>query len=242
MRGQSRRELLAGLAGLSALPGLAAAFPALAADVESVQFGRSVSGRVWSAKTTRLSPAFFVCASPAGGRQEDLAAARLAADCAASGYVAVHLPPTAWRGETSENLEWLPAASDWLRANQASGRLHPRNVFIGGEGLGAHGALSWAPKVREGLQESRLRAVVGINGFYDQSAAERAAGALSQGSSDSTSIVLIGDSEHKASTLDLGHALARSGAAFEMHLLAASGSGADSGYEVADQMKRSLQE
>jgi hypothetical protein len=238
---QSRRQVLASIAGFSVLPSLAAAFPAMGANVESIRFGPSISGRVLASKSVRFAPAFFVCGNSLGSPREDHAAAALAADCAAAGYVAIHLVPTAWRGRAKETLEWLPAAADWLRANQASGRLHARNVFLGGDGAGASGALSWAQTFRAGLQESRLRAVVGINGVYDASAAENAAGVLSQGPSGSTSIVLIADGERGASSLDLGHALARSGSAFEMHLLASSGPGLDGDTQIGEQMRSALQ-
>jgi hypothetical protein len=241
MSAQSRRQVLAGLAGLGALPSLAAAFPAMSAEVETIRFGPTVVGRVLAAKSVRSSPAFFVCANPFGLPHEDHAAAAMAADCAASGYVAVHLAPTAWRDAANGNLEWMPAAAEWISANQANGRLHPRNVFLGGEGSGADGALAWAQPFRSGLRQSRLRAVVGINGVYQDAASDNAAGVLSQ-DPESTSIVLIGEGEHRASTLDLGHALARAGSAFEMHLLSASGSPLESDTAIAEQMRRALQE
>jgi hypothetical protein len=213
----------------------------MAANAESVQFGPSISARVLAARGGRASPAFFVCANPFGSPHEDRAAAALAADCAASGYVAVHLAPTAWRGNTNETPDWLPAAADWIRANQASGRLHPSHVFLGGEGLGASGALNWAQAFGDGIQQSRLRAVVGINGVYGPSATEVATRVLSQERSEPPSVVLVADSERKAPTLDLGHALARSGVPFEMHLLDTGRSGLQSNAEIAEQMKRALQ-
>lgn len=239
----TRRTILAGLAGLAGLgtvPRLmASGFTPAAIRGAEVDFGFGTIARVL-APPGGATPALFIY----GGRGAQHGAAdSLAVQCAAAGFTAVTLDVAAARAATDD--AWLTGAARWVRDGQSSGRLTPGMVFLGGESQGAAGAFAWAADFRRALDNTRLRAVVGLNtGFAGAEAgaearAERIA-ALTRG--DETSIVLISDGGRADDSLALGRELAALAAPFELHLLPRPEPGLPADALRLAQMQRSLQQ
>ncbi|MGA9024949.1 MAG: hypothetical protein WB440_02730 [Steroidobacteraceae bacterium] len=209
----TRRTVLAGLAGLAGLSAVAR-LPAsdhMSASVRTgeLDFGFGTMARVLA--PAGAAPALFICG---GHAPPDRGAGPLAVQCAAAGFTAVTVNVPAARGRA--DAAWLPAAVRWVKDNQSSGRLAPGLVFLAGENHGAAGAFAWAKDFRRALGSTRLRAVLSINGNYGSSVKAEDIAALTDG--DETSIVLISDGGVPDDSLSLGRELAALGAPFELHL------------------------
>ena len=210
---------------------MAAGFTPAAIRGAEVDFGFGTLARVL-APAGGATPALFLCGGAGAHRG---VTAPLAEQCVAAGFTAVTLEVAAQRGVADD--AWLAGAARWVKDNQASGRLAPGLVFLGGENQGAAGAFAWAADLRRALGTTRLRAVVGLNGSGLRGRAPDIA-ALTRG--EATSIVLISEGGADES-LALGRELSALDAPFELHLLPRPEPGVPADALRLMQMQRSLQ-